>query len=588
MAARGWPVLYARLQLDVGAVEISVDPEPVAEDVRIVTLPSWGSERAADSALSAEDARLMAEGFRKLRRQEQIHEAVVFCQSPYWRQLCVLLREMYGWPVVYDRMDLHQGFSSNDGWVVEEENRLIDEADLLTASSEVLAGITGVRAGPALWLPNACDPSHWKGALPSPELENLPRPIVGYFGAISDWFDADLVVGLAIARPEWSFVLVGSTWGADTSRLEVMANVHLLGERSYDELPPLAAAFDVGIIPRRKTPLTAAMDPVKLYEMAACGLEIVASRLPGLESHSDIVRLADDEEAFRSAVEEALTVSYNDPGRARHLAFAHKNTWDQRTEILDNALTELFPKVCIGIVTYNNLELTAQCLDSIERCTVYPNYEVLVVDNASHDGTPAWLEEKAARQSGLRVVLNNENRGFAPACNQAFADTEAEILCFLNNDTVVTQGWLAAMVRALASDRRIGLVGPSSNGVANEARVTPGYEDLEGLPRWAETYVWDHDGDHFSIPMLALYCAALRHEVWDEVGGLDERFEVGLFEDDDFSRRIRQAGYNIVCLRDAWVHHFQEASFATLPKEEYARVYEANRRRFRDKWKGAR
>jgi len=88
--------------------------------------------------------------------------------------------------------------------------------------------------------------------------------------------------------------------------------------------------------------------------------------------------------------------------------------------------------------------------------------------------------------------------------------------------------------------------------------------------------------------MLALYCAALRREVWEDVGGLDERFEIGMFEDDDFSRRLRQAGYDILCLRDAWIHHFQEASFGALPKEEYARIYEANRRRFREKWKGAR
>jgi GT2 family glycosyltransferase len=383
-------------------------------------------------------------------------------------------------------------------------------------------------------------------------------------------------------------VLIGSTWGAETARLERLPNVHLLGERPYDDLPSMAASFDVGIIPFKRTPLIEATDPVKFYEMMALGLGIVAPPIPELAAQGDLLHFAEGAEAFLEVIENMLSAPLDPVLVERRKDFARANTWEQRVDIFEEALKNLFPLVSIGIVTFNNRELTELCLESIARYTVHPNYEIIVVDNASEDDTGRWLTEESARRPGLRVLLNDVNRGFGAACNQAFAEASGEILCFLNNDTVVSRGWLSSMVQILISSREVGLVGPSSNGVANEAYVKPGYTDLDGLQNWAADFVWRHDGVSFSIPMLALYCAALRQEVWEEIGALDERFEIGLFEDDDFSRRIRRAGYDTLCLRNAWVHHFQEASFGKLPQEEYARIYEANRKRFQEKWKGAR
>ena len=85
--------------------------------------------------------------------------------------------------------------------------------------------------------------------------------------------------------------------------------------------------------------------------------------------------------------------------------------------------------------------------------------------------------------------------------------------------------------------------------------------------------------------MLAMFCVAMRREVFERVGSLDEQFEVGMFEDDDYARRLRQAGYKIVCAEDVFVHHFGQASMGELcGSGDYDRVLEANRRRFEEKW----
>ena len=236
------------------------------------------------------------------------------------------------------------------------------------------------------------------------------------------------------------------------------------------------------------------------------------------------------------------------------------------------------------VVTFNNLALNRQCLESVYGRTEWPNLEVIVVDNASEDGTPDYLAEAQREFPTLHVVLNDSNEGFARANNVGLARSGGDFLVLLNNDTVVTRGWLASLVRHLHRDSTLGMVGPVSNAVGNEAQIDVGYRDIADMQAWAADYVREHDGESFDIPMLAMFCVAMRRDVFEKVGPLDERFEVGMFEDDDYARRVRQAGYRIECVRDSFVHHWQKASFRLLGEPEYLKLYHRNRCRFDEKW----
>jgi GT2 family glycosyltransferase len=250
------------------------------------------------------------------------------------------------------------------------------------------------------------------------------------------------------------------------------------------------------------------------------------------------------------------------------------------------ALRDAFAKLSVVVVTYNNRELNRLCLESLLARTEWPNREILVVDNASSDGTVPLLDEMAERHADLRVVKLGTNRGFPAAVNIGLSETAGIHLVLLNNDTVVPRGWATALVRHLERNPRLGLVGPVTNAIANEARVDVGYRDLADMPAWAAGWMRRHDGETFSIPMLAFFCVALRRRLLDEVGLLDERFGVGLFEDGDYNRRARERGWDIRCALDAFVHHWQMASFRRLGRDEYLRVYEENRKRFEEKWGG--
>src|SRR5262249_8741225 len=142
----------------------------------------------------------------------------------------------------------------------------------------------------------------------------------------------------------------------------------------------------------------------------------------------------------------------------------------------------------------------------------------------------------------------------------------------------------STLVRHLTAEPKAGLIGPVTNQIGNEARIDVGYADLAAMPAWAAQYVRENDDRTFPIRMLAMFCVATRRDVFEEGGPLAERFGMGMFEDDDYAHRVRAAGYEIVCCRDAFVHHWMKASFRRMPEAEYRALFERNRRLYQEKW----
>ncbi len=243
------------------------------------------------------------------------------------------------------------------------------------------------------------------------------------------------------------------------------------------------------------------------------------------------------------------------------------------------------PRASVLIVTYNNLALTRLCLASLQRAAGSLPFEILVVDNASRDGTIEYL--RTVEESALlpfRVLCNPDNRGFAAANNQAASLARGEVLVLLNNDTVVTPGWLDRLVDHLAKNPGIGQIGPVTNSCGNEAELECSYTTLGEMAPFASSYTEAHAGQLANLPMLTLFCAALGRDLFERIGGLDERYRVGMFEDDDLSLAIQSRGLRCVAAHDVFVHHYGRASFSRLAPREYLRLFWENRRRFERKW----
>lgn len=212
----------------------------------------------------------------------------------------------------------------------------------------------------------------------------------------------------------------------------------------------------------------------------------------------------------------------------------------------------------IVIVTHEGLELTRLCLESLLAHTRHPAYEVVVVDNGSRDGTRDYLKAVAARHGSVRLILNPDDEGFPAACNQGARVALGDVIVFLNNDTIVSPGWLTALVRPLA-DPEIGAVSPVTNrsGTDTEIGGAPVETYGEFLER-ARKRARGHGDVVRATEMAAFFCLAIRRETWLCVGPLDDGFGIGPF-DDDYSLRLRSAGLQLACAEGVLVHHFGEA-----------------------------
>jgi GT2 family glycosyltransferase len=238
----------------------------------------------------------------------------------------------------------------------------------------------------------------------------------------------------------------------------------------------------------------------------------------------------------------------------------------------------------VAIVAPDGLVFTRLSVESVLLNADDLDIEVVVVDNGTSDGTREYLAAIAERDSRVIVLRNDENRGFGPAVNQGLQAANGDLLVVLNNDTMVPPGWLARLVAHLERPE-IGLVGPVTNRCGNEAEVDASYRTYGEMIQLSERRAVEHEGVAFDIEVATLFCAAMRRDVFEQVGPLDERFEVGLFEDDDYSERVRGAGYRVVCAEDAFVHHFGEGSFGELVASgRYGELFRANKGRFEEKW----
>lgn len=235
----------------------------------------------------------------------------------------------------------------------------------------------------------------------------------------------------------------------------------------------------------------------------------------------------------------------------------------------------------IVIVTHNQLQHSHACIESIRHLTDEP-YELIFVDNGSTDGTPDYLESFA----NATVIRNDDNRGFPAAVNQGLEVATGDNILLLNNDTIVTTGWLRRMLDALHSDPAIGLVGPVSNNVSGAQQIAVDYDDLAALDGFAWDETSQHAGERIPTDRLVGFCLLFERALLNAVGRLDERFGIGNFEDDDFCRRASHAGYKAVIARDAFVHHEGGATFRATGVDFSALMTE-NRRKFDEKWNGS-
>jgi len=238
----------------------------------------------------------------------------------------------------------------------------------------------------------------------------------------------------------------------------------------------------------------------------------------------------------------------------------------------------------IIIPAYNQVDYCRQCLHTLLENTPKP-YKLILVNNGSTDEVPAFFD---AIPNAV-VVHTGRNLGFAGGINAGLAHCEGHAL-LLNSDTILPRGWLAPLCAALEADPRIGMVGPRSNCVSGEQQIDDLHlEDMDAINAFAEKLAQSERAKLRDVGRLVGFCLLIREAVWRDVGGLDEAFGIGNFEDDDYCMRVLRAGYRLVMAEDAFVFHYGSRTFQGmgLDTEAWNTLITHNQGVFEEKWQAA-
>lgn len=234
----------------------------------------------------------------------------------------------------------------------------------------------------------------------------------------------------------------------------------------------------------------------------------------------------------------------------------------------------------IVLLSYNNLEYTKACIESIKAFTKKGTYEIIVVDNNSDSETVEWLK----LQDDLTCIFNNFNAGFPGGCNIGISKAKGDNILLLNNDTIVTNNWLENLLSALYSKESIGAVGAVTNSCSNFQTIPCKYSSIDEMFEFAKQHNISNSNLWEERDRLIGFCLLIKREVLNKVGLLDEQFFPGNFEDDDWCLRIRLADYKLLLCKDTFIHHFGSTSFSQEGAAKMKSLLETNAKKFMEKW----
>lgn len=227
----------------------------------------------------------------------------------------------------------------------------------------------------------------------------------------------------------------------------------------------------------------------------------------------------------------------------------------------------------VVIVNYNTLKHLRNCVESVIRCGGYN--KLIVVDNGSTDKSAEWLRDKV----GITLIQNKRNLGYGYANNQGIAFSDSEYVCLLNSDTIVTDNWLKRMQETLESND-VSMVSCMTDYVfVEEQKAIPSCD----INSFSEK-LWQENKTKCVQPEKVIgFCLLIKREHLKEVGDVfDERFEIGNFEDDDLSARMKEAGYKIGCCKGVFVQHIGSQTLKAMPDAQA--IFERNKVLFFEKW----
>ena len=394
-----------------------------------------------------------------------------------------------------------------------------------------------------------------------------------YFGSLwGDWFEWDKIDYLAQQCPDCEINLIGDYTGCIDKVKNAKSNVHFLGIKKQTDLPAYLKYSDIALLPFKNCEIGKYVSPLKIFEYIAMNVRVLATNLDDIKNYPNVY-CSDLKEDWVKMLKEDVVLQDSS-------AFISENNWFARCEKLLEMVgieTNKFPLVSIVVLNYNNMKVIRRCIDTLILYKRRYNYEIIVVDNGSNDGSFEMLKENYTDKI---LLLQNKQNGCSSGRNLGVKHANGEYICFLDSDQwIVSSYWLDNAIQILENDHKIGAVAWNAGWFAPGKTTGPIVDYLKN--RGLESALIWYRTD---IAYLATSGFLMKKELFNIIDGFDEFYDPTCFEDTDISLKIRNYGFELAYCPYMGIMHLPHQTTQS-GSAGHTKLMERNGSYFEEKWR---
>lgn len=406
------------------------------------------------------------------------------------------------------------------------------------------------------YLPNAVDDEIFE---PRKKYEKPEDLIIGektllYYGSLwGEWFDWDIIENVAKSNEKISVNLIGDASGIPQIVSKMPKNVHFLGIKKQIELPAYLKYSDFALLPFKIGKIGDYVSPLKIFEYISMNTPVLATTLPDIKNYPNVFSSCNAEDWINQI---NTNIKSEENIQKSRDEFIYNNNWYNRcTKMLDVLFPNnskkigknLYGQVSIVVLNYNNKNVIFNCIDTLIRFNERYNYQIIVVDNMSTDGSYEILEEKYYNK--ITLIRNTKN-GCSSGRNLGVKSATGKYILFLDSDEwILNKYWLDSYLNLISNNENIGAIGWGAgwfNSKGFSYKVVDAYEHF---------YMPPNSIARSDIGYLATCGFIIEKELFYKIGEFDLNYDPTCYEDTDLSLNVRNAGKEIYYSKYLGVGH---------------------------------